>query len=140
MAESVESFARFVQRCFESGRDEEYAAICALPMIVYSENAGLAVAATGEQLIDMIRGAWDAIRGTGRRIELAVIAVGLPQPPGFPARIDWNFHDGDGRHVDTLEMRYFLSHDEAGRIRVQMIEVYGPGCAKTVSAPPADVA
>jgi hypothetical protein len=37
-------------------------------------------------------------------------------------------------------MRYFLSRDAAGRMRVEMIEIYGPGCARTVAAPPAATA
>jgi hypothetical protein len=137
MGESVEAFAGFIQRCFDERREAEYIARCTVPMTVYSDRGGLAVATTRAQLAEMVVDAWAAIRAAAPRVEIRTVAVGLPQRRGFPARIDWRFLDAAGGLIHTLEMRYFLARAPSGRLHVEMIEIYGPGCARTLAAPPA---
>jgi hypothetical protein len=95
MAESVDSFVRFLQRSFDLRREEDYVNRCAIPMMVYSEDGGLALASTREQVAEMVVDAWGGLRRAAARVEIRAVAVGLPQKRGFPARIDWCLFDAD---------------------------------------------
>jgi hypothetical protein len=137
MAESVEAFFRFVHACYIHGREEAYVARCAIPMTVYSD-AGeeISMAPTEAQAVDLLRTAWDNIRAVAATVEPKVISIGLPQRIGFPVRVDWALHDGEGRHLLTSELRYFLNRRRDGRLRIELVEVFGAGCARPLDMPP----